>query len=83
MFSILLHLYKDHYDFFYYLEELLVAITQFWIDRPTELKSLDIAREANLSWYHDHQMLGGVCYADLYAGDLGGFGPPSTLTSGI
>lgn len=72
LFSILLDLYKDRYDFFYYLEELLAAITQFWVDRPAALKKLDKAREVIPDWYHDHQMLGGVCYVDLFAGDLAG-----------
>jgi len=72
LFSILLHLYKDRYDFFYHLEELLAAITQFYVDRSTTLKDLDQDREANPDWYHDHQMLGGVCYVDLFAGDLAG-----------
>jgi glycosidase len=72
LFTILLHLYKDRYEFFYYLEELLVAITSCWVDRPSELKALDLTRDANPDWYHDQRMLGGVCYVDLYAGDLTG-----------
>jgi glycosidase len=72
LFSILLYLYKDRYDFFYYLEELLVAMTQFWVDRPTALKNLDKAREVVPDWYQDHQMFGGVCYVDLFAGNLAG-----------
>jgi glycosidase len=72
LFSLLLHLYKDRYDFFYYLEELLAAIAQSWIDRPSALKTLDQEREADPVWYHDHRMLGGVCYVDLFAGDLAG-----------
>jgi glycosidase len=72
LFPLLLRLYQDRYDFFYYLEELLAAIAQSWIDRPETLKALDLEREANPTWYHDHRMLGGVCYVDLFAGDLDG-----------
>jgi amylosucrase len=43
-----------------------------WQRRPTDLKALD-ARRASLSdWYQSNRMLGGVCYVDLYAGDLAG-----------
>ena len=72
LFSILVHLYQDQYDFFYHLEELLMAITQSWIERPVELKLLDHERETNPDWYHSHEMLCGVCYVDLFGGDLAG-----------
>ena len=72
LFTILIHLYKDQYDFFYYLEELLIAITQYWVERPTELKEIDLVRQANPDWYQTHQMVGGVCYVDLFAGNLSG-----------
>ena len=48
LFAILLHLYRDRYDFFYHLEELLAAIAQSWIDRPPALKTLDQEREDNV-----------------------------------
>lgn len=72
LFAILVHLYQERYDFFYYLEELLASLAQSWIDRPEELKNLDQEREANPDWYQSHYMLGGVCYVDLFAGDLEG-----------
>ena len=72
LFAILLHLYQDQYDFFYHLEELLVAITKLWIKRSTELKALDQDRELHRDWFQTHTMLGGVCYVDLFAGDLNG-----------
>jgi amylosucrase len=72
LFAILVHLYQERYDFFYYLEELLASLAQSWIDRPEELKNLDQEREANPDWYQSHHMLGGVCYVDLFAGNLEG-----------
>ena len=72
LFGILLHLYQDRYDFFFHLEELLAAIAQAWIDRPAELKALDQVRESSPNWFHSNQMLGGVCYVDLFADDLAG-----------
>jgi hypothetical protein len=72
LFTILLHLYGDRYDFFYHLEALLMAITQFWVNRSSDLKTLDLEREAHPDWYQTHQMLGGVCYVDFFAGNLAG-----------
>ena len=72
LFAILRHLYGHQYDFFFYLESLLKIIAQSWVDRSASLKSLDETREAHPLWFQDHQMLGGVCYVDLFAGDLSG-----------
>jgi glycosidase len=72
LFKLLLPLYGDQYDFFFHLEDLLVRMAQSWINRPQDLKELDAAREARPLWYQSSQMLGGVCYVDLFAGDLTG-----------
>lgn len=68
----LVALYGSHYDFFYHLEGLLEVIVQAWLARPPALKALDQARENQPNWFQSHTMLGGVCYVDLFAGDLGG-----------
>jgi amylosucrase len=72
LFQLLLHLYEGQYDFFYHLEELIAIMAQSWMDRPQELKTLDATREADPLWYQSNQMVGGVCYVDLFAGDLNG-----------
>lgn len=72
LFQILAHLYGDQYDFFYHLESLMMVITKAWVDRADDLKALDAEREAQPAWFQSHQMLGGVCYVDLFAGDLEG-----------
>ena len=72
LFSILLHLYRDQYDFYYHLEHLLQILAKAWIERPEQLKDLDSKRETHPTWFQDQNMLGGVCYADLFAGDLEG-----------
>ena len=72
LFEILVDLYGARYDFFYYLESLLKGITAAWISRPNELKKLDTERETQPDWFQDYRMLGGVCYVDLFAGDLSG-----------
>ena len=39
---------------------------------PPDCKALDAQREANPDWFQSQQMLGGVCYVDLFAGNLEG-----------
>lgn len=65
-------LYGTRYDFFYHLEDLLNSIARAWFDRPQDLVLLDAAREEDPLWFQSNQMLGGVCYVDLFAGDLEG-----------
>jgi amylosucrase len=72
LFELYYRLYASRYDFFYHLEDLLVTLARMWIERPADLKELDSWREANPAWFKSNQMLGGVCYVDLFAGDLEG-----------
>ncbi len=72
LFGLLLHLYGGRYDFFYHLERILEAGAQMWLARPADLKALDAQREANPGWFQSEKMLGGVCYVDLFAGNLAG-----------
>jgi len=72
LFKLLHGVYSEQYDFFYYLEELLNIAARMWLERADELKVLDVAREQNPQWFQANQMLGGVCYVDLFAGDLNG-----------
>src|SRR5438270_1301327 len=72
LFGLLIGLYGEQYDFFYHLEELLAAAARSWFARPTWLKQLDARREATPAWFQSQQMVGGVCYVDLFAGTLSG-----------
>jgi amylosucrase len=72
LFRLLYQLYGDQYDFFYHLESILITATRLALARPPELRALDAAREADPGWFQSNQMVGGVCYADLFAGDLRG-----------
>jgi amylosucrase len=72
LFELLVRLYGGRYDFFYHLERILAAAAESWLDRPPELKRLDAARDADCCWFQSRQMLGGVCYVDLFAGSLAG-----------
>jgi glycosidase len=72
LFRLYLNLYGDRYDFFFQLEDLLLSLARSWLGRPCDLRRLDEAREADPLWYQSNQMLGGVCYVDLFAGTLEG-----------
>ena len=72
LFRLLVTLHGERYDFFYHLERVLALAAQSWLDRPADLKQLDAAREADPAWYLASEMMGAVCYVDLFAGDLQG-----------
>lgn len=72
LFSLLYELYGQRYDFFYHLEQIVCTAAQMYVDRSADLKTLDEQREQNPLWFQSEQMMGGVCYVDLFAGDLDG-----------
>ncbi|MBS1967935.1 MAG: alpha-glucosidase C-terminal domain-containing protein [Chloroflexi bacterium SZAS-1] len=72
LFRLLFELYAGNYDFFYHLEQLLIATARSWIERPAWLKDLDARREADPGWFLSQHMVGGVCYVDLFAENLNG-----------
>lgn len=72
LFALLLQLYGGQYDFFYHLEQLLLAAGAAWAERRPVLRTLDAAREANPDWFQDQSMAGAVLYVDLFAGNLAG-----------
>ncbi len=72
LFQLYLGLYSSRYDFFFHLEDLFTSLARAWFERPADLRALDQARERNPVWFQSNQMLGGVIYVDLFAGDLEG-----------
>lgn len=72
LFRLYIELYGSRYDFFFHIEDLLASLARAWFQRPTDLRELDQTREQNPTWYQSNQLLGGVCYVDLFAGDLEG-----------
>jgi glycosidase len=72
LFRLYIELYGSRYDFFFHIEDLLVSLARAWFQRPADLRELDQARELDPLWYQSNQLLGGVCYVDLFAGDLEG-----------
>ena len=72
LFRLLVSLYGTQYDFYYHLEDILSTAARMWLERPAELKTLDAEREADPLWFQSERMIGGVCYVELFAGDLEG-----------
>lgn len=72
IFQLLVPLYGGHYDFFYQLEQILLTTAQAFIDRSPDLRAMDARREADPYWFKSQEMVGGVCYVDLFAGNLNG-----------
>jgi amylosucrase len=72
LFELYLSLYQTRYDFFFHLEDLLISLARAWFRRPDDLRALDRDRETDPLWFQSNRMLGGVCYVDLFAGDLEG-----------
>src|SRR5206468_1831258 len=72
LFGLLIELYGQRYDFFYHLEQLLIAAARSWLGRPDWLKQLDAAREAEPLWFQSQRMVGGVLYVDRFGGTLAG-----------
>jgi amylosucrase len=70
--NLYLGLYGNRYDFFFHVEDLLLSLARSWFARPNDLRALDKAREQNPLWFQSNQMLGGVCYVDLFAKNLEG-----------
>lgn len=72
LFTLYADVYSNRYDFFFYLEDLIVSMARLWLRRSQDLRELDIARESNPRWFESNQMLGAVCYVDLFAENLEG-----------
>lgn len=70
LFRLLHELYGNQYDFFYHLEQILTHMARMFVSRPTELKKLDTSREKDPLWFQSEDMIGAVCYVDLFAGNL-------------
>lgn len=70
--ALLSAIYGQRTDFERHLEDVLTTAAAAWLARPPDLKALDAEREANPRWFQSHQMLGGIAYVDLFAGNLDG-----------
>ncbi|MDZ4670102.1 MAG: amylosucrase [Phototrophicales bacterium] len=71
-FENLYKVYSGRYDFFYHLEQILLTTAQKFILRSKDLHTLDEQREATPTWFNQPNIVGGVCYVDLFADNLAG-----------
>lgn len=69
-FEKLFELYGDRWDFFYHLMKICESAAAYTLKRKPALRKRDQSREAHPDWYQDEKTLGGLCYVDLYSGDL-------------
>lgn len=70
--ALLFSLYGQRADFAQQMEDIIVMAASAWLARPEALKTLDANRESNPRWFKSNQMLGGIAYVDLFAGNLQG-----------
>lgn len=70
LFELLYRLYGTSYDFFFYLENILLTAVDSWLERPDAMKQLDRRRENDPEWYLSERMVGGSCYVDLFGNNL-------------
>ena len=63
-------LYGERYDFFFYLQKLVIVLAKAFASRKRKWKNLDEKRLSNPNWYRSEKMLGMAVYVDLFAGDL-------------
>ena len=72
LFGLFVELYGFRADCLDQIVDLIKMCGNSWNERPSDLQALDKQREVDKEWYMSNKMLGGVCYVDLYAGDLSG-----------
>ena len=72
LFKLYYEIYGDRYDFYYHLEDLLTILGKSWLERPFDLRELDLIREKVPLWFESNKLIGGVIYVDLFAGDIEG-----------
>ena len=70
--SLFTRIYGDDPSVTGHLASLVGELAESWQSRPADLRTLDAKRAADPGWFQSNRMLGGVCYVDLYAGDLSG-----------
>ena len=72
LFEELSALYGQQAGYSDFLVDLIYVAYQSYQVRPSDLKALDTQREDHPRWFQSQKMLGGVCYIDLFAGNLRG-----------
>jgi amylosucrase len=71
LFKLLFQLYGQRYDFFFHLEQILLAAAHAWAERPALLRESDEHRAHDPDWFQSEKMVGGALYVDLFSENLG------------
>ena len=66
------NVYNDNEAVLPMLEQLIAQAWQSYSQRDKSLKAIDAARENDPDWILSNKQVGGVCYVDLFAGNLKG-----------
>jgi len=70
--SLFVLLYGDRADFKQQMHKLVETMTRQYIQRPSDLKTLDLAREKDHNWFLSQKWAGFALYCQEFAGDLEG-----------
>jgi amylosucrase len=65
-------LYGQREDYDAWLAQFLTLVAKAYAARPAELRLLDLKRVEEPDWFQQSDMMGYVCYADRFAGNLQG-----------
>jgi amylosucrase len=72
LYSPLKQLYGERPDFQQQFDALFAQMLDAYAARPDELRLLDLERQFVPDWFEKSNMVGYVCYTDLFAGKLAG-----------
>jgi amylosucrase len=70
LFELLFKLYSSRYDFFFHVEQIVMAAARAWAARPDELCDVDQYRVNKSDWFQSEQIVGGALYVDLFSENL-------------
>ncbi len=70
LFGLLYRLYGKHYDFFYYLQQIVNELAYAFIERPNDLRDIDAYRINHPDWHRSETLVGGALYVDLFSENL-------------
>ena len=70
LFELMIEVYGERYDFYFYLQQLVLVLKDSFSRRTPFLKKKDQQRAKGPNWYVDQNMMGMACYVDLFAGDI-------------
>ena len=71
LFSLLLQLYGDRYDFYFHAQQVLITCAEGFHQRESSLRKLDSHRINEPDWFQSERLVGGALYVDLFSENLG------------